>query len=120
MVVPERMSVANLVTYIGHLRENHQETARHEIALYSKLVYPLAVVVMMILALPFSYARVRDGGVTGKLVAGIMLGLGFHLASRLFGHLGLLNAWPPLFAAGFPTALFLVGGMSMMWWMERR
>lgn len=120
MVVPERMSVANLVTYIGHLRENHQETARHEIALYSKLVYPLAVVVMMILALPFSYARVRDGGVTGKLVAGIMLGLGFHLASRLFGHLGLLNAWPPLFAAAFPTALFLVGGISMMWWMERR
>ena len=61
MVVPERMSVGDLYTYIGHLRENGQATSRHEIAFYSKLVYPLAVIVMMILALPFAYIRIRDG-----------------------------------------------------------
>lgn len=120
MVVPERMSLASLYTYIAHLRENHQATERHEIALYSKLTYPLAVVVMMILALPFAYVRAREGGISAKLFVGIMLGLGFHLASRLFGHLGLLNAWPPLFSAGFPTLLFLLGGAGMTWWVERR
>lgn len=120
MVVPERMSVADLYTYIGHLRENGQATARHEIAFYSKLVYPLAVVVMMVLALPFAYVRIRDGGISGKIFAGIVLGLGFHLVSRLFGHLGLLNAWPPLFSASFPTLLFLVAGAALLWRVERR
>lgn len=120
MVVPERMSLLDLHGFIGHLRDNGQTTARHEIALYSKLMYPLAVVVMMMLALPFAYLRVRDGGISGKIFAGIMLGLGFHLASRLFGHLGLLNAWPPLFSAAFPTTLFLLVGAALLWRMERR
>ncbi len=120
MVVPERMSLSDLYTYIEHLRENHQATQRHEIALYGKVTYPLAVIVMMILALPFAYIRARDGGISAKIFAGIMLGLGFHLASRLFGHLGLLNAWPPLFSAAFPTLLFLGLAFGMMAWVERR
>ncbi|MEO8039493.1 MAG: LPS export ABC transporter permease LptG [Betaproteobacteria bacterium] len=120
MVVPERMSLTDLLTYIEHLRENHQATQRHEIALYGKITYPIAVIVMMILALPFAYIRARDGGISAKIFAGIMLGLGFHLASRLFGHLGLLNAWPPLFSAAFPTLLFLVVAFAMMYWVERR
>ncbi len=120
MVVPERMSLTGLLTYIEHLRENGQATQRHEIALYGKITYPLAVLVMMILALPFAYIRARDGGISAKIFGGIMLGLGFHLASRLFGHLGLLNAWPPLFSAAFPTLLFLVAAFVMMYRVERR
>ena len=120
MVVPERMSLTDLYTYIEHLRENHQATQRHEIALYGKVTYPLAVVVMMILALPFAYIRAREGGISAKIFIGIMLGLGFHLSSRLFGHLGLLNAWPPLFSAGFPTLLFLLLAFGMMAWVQRR
>lgn len=120
MVVPERMSLTDLYTYIEHLRENHQATQRHEIALYGKVTYPLAVVVMMILALPFAYIRAREGGISAKIFIGIMLGLGFHLASRLFGHLGLLNAWPPLFSAGLPTLLFLLLAFGMMAWVQRR
>ena len=49
-----------------------------------------------------------------------MLGLGFHLANRLFGHLGLLNAWPPLFSAIFPTLAFLGASVLMMWKVEKR
>ncbi|MBL8533245.1 MAG: LPS export ABC transporter permease LptG [Betaproteobacteria bacterium] len=120
MVVPERMSLFDLYSFIGHLRENQQATARHEIALYSKLVYPLAVIVMMVLALPFAYLRVREGGISGKIFGGIMLGLGFHLVSRLFGHLGLLNAWSPLFSAAFPTTLFFALGALLLWRVERR
>jgi len=120
MVVPERMAFGSLYEYVQHLRDNRQATRRHEIALYSKLIYPLAVVVMMLLALPFAYFRVREGGMGGKMFAGIMLGLGFHLASRLFGHLGLLNAWPPLFAAAFPSLLFLIAAFMLMWVVERR
>jgi lipopolysaccharide export system permease protein len=120
MVVPERMAFTDLLAYIEHLRENRQATARHEIALYGKLVNPLAVLVMMLLALPFAYLRARDGGIGGKLFAGIMLGLGFHLLSRLFGHLGLLNAWPPLISAALPTLLFLAGGAGVLAWVERR
>ena len=35
-----------------------------------------------------------------------MIGLGFHLSNRLFGHVGLLNDWPPAFSALLPLVLF--------------
>jgi lipopolysaccharide export system permease protein len=51
---------------------------------------------------------------------GIMLGLSFHLLNRLFAHLGLLNDWPPLFSAVFPTLFFLSAALGMIWWVEKR
>jgi lipopolysaccharide export system permease protein len=83
-------------------------------------VYPIAVLVMMVLALPFAYMNVREGGVSTKIFAGIMLGLGFHLLNRLFGHLGQLAAWPPLFAAVLPTVSFLALALFMIRRLERR
>ena len=120
MVVPEQMSLLKLISYIEHLSDNHQETSRYEIVLWQKIIYPFAVLVMMVLALPFAHFQVRQGGVSAKIFTGIMLGLGFHLANRLFGHLGLLNAWPAFFSAIFPTLAFLAAAVFMMWKVERR
>ena len=38
----------------------------------------------------------------GKVFGGIMLGLTFHLLNRVFANLGLLQDWPPFFAAISP------------------
>jgi lipopolysaccharide export system permease protein len=120
LVVPEQMSAWNLYSYVQHLRENKQKTSRYEIALWGKLAYPFATLVMMLLALPFAYHQTRSGGVGGKVFLGIMLGLAFHLLNRLFAHLGLLNDWPPLFSAAFPTVLFLLAAVGLLWRVERR
>jgi lipopolysaccharide export system permease protein len=120
LVKPEKMSALSLDSYSQHLKENRQKALRYEIALWSKLLYPVAVLVMMIMALPFAYFHNRQGGVGAKIFAGIMLGLAFHFLNRLFGHLGLLNDWPPLLSAVTPTLLFLAAAVSMMWWQERR
>lgn len=120
LVVPEQMSAWNLFSYIQHLEENQQSTSRYEIAMWGKLFYPLACWVMMLLALPFALFHSRAGGVSAKIFAGIMLGLGFHLLNQIFAHLGVLKSWPPLFSAAFPTLAFLGVAVSLMWWKERR
>ena len=120
MLVPEQMSAWALYSFVQHLRENNQQTSRHEIAFWNKLIYPFAVLVMMVLALPFSYYQQRAGGVGGKLFAGIMLGIGFWMLGRLFTYLGLLRDWPPFWSAILPTLMFLSLAMVMMWWGERR
>ena len=120
MVAPEQMSAWSLYSYVQHLRENNQQTARHEIAFWNKLIYPFAVLVMMVLALPFSYYQQRSGGVGGKVFAGIMLGIGFAMLGRLFTYLGLLRDWSPFWSAILPTLMFLSLAIVMMWWGERR
>ena len=120
LVKPEQMSAWNLYSYSQHLKENRQKALRYEIALWAKFVHPLALVVMMVLALPFANIQTRQAGVGAKIFTGIMLGLLFHFFNRLFSHLGLLNDWPPFAVAILPTAIFLSAAITMMWWQERR
>ena len=119
MVMPERMSAINLFNYIRHLRENQQNTELHEIAFWKKVVYPLAVIVMMALALPFAYLQSRAGGIGYKVFAGIMLGVGFHFLNGLFSHLGLLNTWPPLVAVSIPSIVAFVVAVGLLRWVDR-
>ena len=120
LVVPEQMSALNLYHYTQHLRDNHQKTARFEIAMWTKLVYPFAVLVMMLLALPFAAHHRREGGINAKIFAGIVLGLYFHFIGRLFASLGALNEWQPLLSAMAMPMLFLLLAGMMLWWTERR
>jgi lipopolysaccharide export system permease protein len=120
LVVPEKLSVWGLFQYTQHLAANKQRTERYEIAFWKKLIYPLAVLVMMALALPFAYLHVRHGGLGLKVFAGLMIGVLFHFLNTLFSHLGVLERWPPLAAAAAPSAMFLLTAVAMMWWVERR
>ena len=120
LVVPEKMSVINLYQYIKHLVENRQKTERYVIALWKKLVYPLTSLVMMILALPFSFLPTRVSTVSLRVFTGIMLGIGFHMMNGLFSNLGVINDWVPLLSAVTPSLIFLLGAGGMLWWVERR
>jgi lipopolysaccharide export system permease protein len=120
LVVPDRMSIVNLYQYIQHLSDNRQKTQRYEIALWKKLIYPLATLVMMALALPFAYTHDRMSAVSVKVFTGVMLGILFHMLNGLFSHLGVINSWRPLFSAITPSVIFLLAAGSMLWWVERR
>lgn len=116
---PDRMSAYDLAAYTRHLKENKQRAERYEIAFWKKLTYPLAVFVMMALALPFAYLHVRAGGVSLKIFTGIMIGVSFQLINSLFSHLGLLNTWPALATAVAPSILFLLIAIAALSWVER-
>jgi lipopolysaccharide export system permease protein len=120
MVDPGRMSLINLYSYIRHLTENQQRTHSYEIAMWKKLIYPVAALVMMILALPFGYLHDRMGTASLKLFFGVMLGVAFYMMNGLFSSLGVINSWTPFVAALTPSALFLLAAGIMTWWVERR
>jgi lipopolysaccharide export system permease protein len=120
LVVPEQMSAWSLYQYTEHLRDNHQSSARYEIAMWNKLVYPVSLLVMMLLALPFAAYHRRAGGVGAIIFMGIVLGLLYHFLGQLFASLGALNDWQPFMSATAMTGLFLLFGVAMLWWTERR
>jgi lipopolysaccharide export system permease protein len=120
MVKPTQMSAASLLSYSQHLRDNRQKSLRYEIALWIKITYPIAVLAMMVLALPFASFQRRQSGVGGRIFSGIMLGLAFYLLNQLSAHMGLLNDWPPQVAALAPTAVFLGLALVLLWRQERR
>ena len=120
MVSPERMSLLHLSAYTKHLAENSQKTQRYDIALWKKVIYPLAALVMVALALPFGYTHNRVSGVSLKIFSGVMIGVLFHMLNGLFSNLGAINSWSPIISAMAPSAIFMLAAIGMIGWVERR
>ena len=120
LVVPERMSAAALSRYIEHLKTNKQSTTRYEIALWSKLFYPLACLTMALVALAFTPVSQRHASLGMRIFTGILIGLAFYFFNRLCGHLGLLYGWSPPLVTLAPTLIFLLGGGWFLIRQEKR
>lgn len=119
LISPDRMSMFNLFRYIQHLTENRQDTQRYDIALWKKLLYPFAVLVMLVLSLPFAYLHTRAGVVGVKVFGGIMLGMSFQLINTLFSHIGMLATLPAPMTAAAPALLYLALGFVGLKWVDR-
>lgn len=114
LVRPEQLSALDLDRYIKHLQENSQNTDRYELAFWQKISSPLAIIVMVLLGIPFVFRSVRSGGVGGTLFLGIMLGLIFFAMAKGFGFLVLIYGIPPLAGAFIPLLIFLAVSLVML------
>ncbi|NUZ08277.1 LPS export ABC transporter permease LptG [Piscinibacter koreensis] len=113
------MSTLDLYHYIGHLSANEQAAQAHQIQFWRRALYPFACLVMMGLALPFAYLRVRAGGVSLKVFGGIMLGISFILVNNVFRHLGMLGNWEPWVVGVTPGLAYLTLSMLAFWFLVR-
>jgi len=119
LVSPEKMSIVSLGRFISHLRDNKQDAHRHAIAFWKKTVYPFTIFVMLTLALPFAYLKVRAGSVGIKVFGGIMLGMSFQLFNSLFSNVGLLGSWPALLTALTPPLLYFLLALVGLRWVSK-
>ncbi|WP_228098133.1 LPS export ABC transporter permease LptG [Chitinilyticum piscinae] len=119
MVKPNEMSVLALVRYVEHLDQNRQRTQRYDLALWSKIFYPLAAISMILIALPFALLQRRSGNVGVRIFFGILLGVGFNFLNRVVMHVGDLYSLPPVLITFLPSAvLFGIAGW-LLWRVER-
>lgn len=116
----ERMGISDLWQYIAHLKETRQTSDRYQVALWSKVFYPLAIFVMLAVAMPFAYLNTRSGGVSIKIFAGLMIGISFYALNNIFSFLGVLNTWHPMVVAVVPTSVMLICAAVALWLLERR
>ncbi len=119
LISPEKMSIVSLGRFITHLQENKQDAHRHAIAFWKKVVYPFTIFVMLALALPFAYLKVRAGSVGIKVFGGIMLGMSFQLFNSLFSNVGLLSAWPSFLTALIPPLFYFLLALIALRWISK-
>jgi lipopolysaccharide export system permease protein len=113
------MSTLDLHRYIAHLSDNEQAASRYQIQFWRRALYPLACLVMVMLALPFAYLNARRGGISIKVFSGIVLGISFVLLNNVFAHVGLLYNWAPWLAAATPSVVYLLMSLSAFAWLVR-
>ncbi len=120
LVSPEKMSSISLINFIKYLKNNKQKVTKYEVALWAKLIYPLASIVMVLFAIPFGFFQERSGGKNFKIFLGILIGIFYQIMNSSFRYIGLLNDWQPLTCALMPTLIFFLVGMVLIYKIEHQ
>ncbi|MEW5756537.1 MAG: LPS export ABC transporter permease LptG [Pseudomonadota bacterium] len=115
-ISPETKSVRDLYDYVGYLKNNGLSSARYEMALWTKLMLPFVILVMMTLAVPFVFGPLRSVGIGQRILVGVLVGLGFYLLSQMVNYVGLVHEYNPAISALVPVLLFT--GLSV--WLLKR
>jgi lipopolysaccharide export system permease protein len=107
------MSFVELRAYIQRLQESGHQVKKYLVELYGKLAFPLAHVVMVLVAIPFALQSPRGGRMVGVgLAIGILAGyLVVHYSALAFARADLL---PPLLAAWTANIVFVGLGVALL------
>ena len=106
-IKPEMLSLTGLAQYVDYLEQNDQEASRYELAFWRKVLQPLSVAAMLLLALSFIFGPLRSVTMAARVLLGILTGFGFFMSNELFGPLALVYQLPPLAGAMLPSLLFM-------------
>ena len=99
VVNPNNLSLLDLSSYIDFLKKNHQKSHIFELAFWGRIVNPLVTFIMLLLSAPFVIGVKRGVSVGARMMAGIIIGMGFNIFDKIVGHIGLIyDLNPPLMA----------------------
>lgn len=114
VVNPLQLSVRDLYGYYRYLTDNGQDAERYELAFWSRLMIPVSIAVMLLLAVPFVFGPLRSVSIGQRIFVGFLVGLGFFLFNQAFNHLGVVYNITPLLSASLPALLFLLLAIVMI------
>lgn len=105
-VKPESLSIQGLMGYLDYLRINSQDPSRYELALWRKLMQPVTVAVMMLVALSFVFGPLRSVTMGARVLLGVVAGFSFYICNEIFGPMTMVYQLPAFIGAGAPALLF--------------
>jgi len=112
-VVPARaLPIVDLFRYIELLEQNELSTHRYWLVFWQQLTYPLGLLAMSLLGLPFVVGSVRTLSAGLRIAIGGGIGISFYLLERIVANLGAIFEWSPAAVAAGPDLLFL--GLALM------
>ena len=107
LVKPISLSVKGLLSYISYLKKNNLSSGRYETELWSRIATTVTVVIMPILALSFVFGSLRVSGSGGRIMIGVMIGLGYYLASEMVANSGQVYDLNPALVTWLPSLALL-------------
>ena len=105
---PKELTTRKIYKHIQFLDDNKQASSIYKVELYKRLIKPVTLVAMILLAMLFIFGSNRDVSLGRKIFFGITLGLSFEMLSRVGSALSLSFNLSPLMSAVLPTLVIIV------------
>ena len=105
---PEDLSTWTLIKQIRFLSDNKLRSGIFEVELYKRLIQPVTLIAMILLAMIFIFGSTRDVTLGRKIFFGVTLGLSFEMLSRIASAMALSFDLNPLMSSILPSIIVMV------------
>ncbi len=104
---PRLLAMRDLYRMRAYLERSGLDTSPYDQAFWTRFFFPLNVLAMVLVALPFVFRSGRSGSQGAGLFIGVVLGLMFFVVSRLSAGMALV--WPlPMWLSSLLPALLII------------
>jgi lipopolysaccharide export system permease protein len=105
-VIPARaLPITELYRYIRLLEKNGLDNYRYRLIFFQQLTYPLSLLTMALLGIPFVVSPVGRASAGFRVTLGGGIGILFYLTERIIEDLALIYEANPVFATAAPDLL---------------
>ena len=104
---PRSLSAFGLYKYAQYLQSSAQDDSYYRLLFWQKVLKPISVAVMMLLALSFIFGPLRSVSTGVRIVTGITFGFIFYIADNLFSQISIVVGLPPIIGALLTSLTFL-------------
>jgi lipopolysaccharide export system permease protein len=111
---PKDLTTWTIIKQIQFLSDNKLRSGVFEVELYKRLIKPVTLVAMILLAMLFIFGSTRDITLGRKIFFGVALGLSFEMLSRIASAMALSFDFNPLISAILPSTLVMLISVTLL------
>lgn len=111
---PAQLGLVDLHTFANYLKRQSLDAGSYDLQFWKKLLSPLAVLSMMLVACSFIFGPLRSVTLGFRIITGVLVGLGFRYVQDAAGFASLIYHTPPLLSVIIPIVLTMaLGSMAL-------
>jgi len=104
---PQDIPTWTLIKQVRFLSDNKLRSGVFEVELYKRLIQPITLIAMILLAMLFIFGSTRDVTLGRKIFFGVALGLSFEMLSRVASAMALSFDFSPLLSSILPSIVVM-------------
>lgn len=110
----EDLSVQGLYEYVDYLEEQDLDASEHSLAMWQKLLQPLAIMALVMIGISFVFGALRSATMGLRVFIGVLFGFAFKIIQDLLGPSSMVFGFSPVIAVAAPIILCLIFGWLML------
>ncbi len=114
---PDDLSLTQLYAHRQFMHSLRNRSLEHELAFWQKLLSPLSILSLVIVACSFVFGSLRSHSLGLRVVVALLFGLFFSYMQDLVGFVSLSTGWSPFLMVLLPI---IASAMFGVWLLNRR
>jgi lipopolysaccharide export system permease protein len=104
-IQPQYLAMRDLRRNMRYLENNGESPGVYAVAFWTRALYALNVLVLVLCTMPFSFGTMRSGGLGKRIFIGMLLAITWYFLQKAMVNFGTVYGMPPLLANLLPAVL---------------